>query len=66
MRVFRHEINGLAFRLDRASVQGMFDKNPRGTLPGMGGGKLDASFPRDFQRFQACRAQIFIQDANRR
>ena len=66
MRVFRPKFGHLAFRLDRANIQGMFDKNPRGGLPGVGGGEFDAILPRNLQRLQAGRAQILVQDADRR
>ena len=33
MRVFRAKFGQLAFRQDRAGVQGMLDKNPGGGLP---------------------------------
>ena len=44
----------------------MLDEDPRGGLPGVGGGEFDAIFPRNLQRLQAGRAQILVQDADRR
>ena len=32
----------------------------------MGSGEFDASFSRNLQRSEACRAQILVQDADRR
>ena len=66
MRVFRPEFSHLAFRHDRPNMQRMFDENPRGGLPGVGGGEFDAILPRNLQRFQAGHPQILVQDADRR
>ena len=66
MGVFRHKFGDLAFRSHGANIQGMLDEDPRRSLPGMGGGEFDASFSRNLQRSEACRAQILVQDADRR
>ena len=66
MRVFRHKFDRLVFGLHGADIQGMFDKDPRRGLPGMAGGEFDAGLRRDLQRVEAGRAQILVQDADRR
>src|SRR6185437_15404975 len=63
MRVFRAKFGHLAFRRLGANIQGMFDKDPRGGLSGVRGGKIDAILPRNLQRLQARLVQIFVQDA---
>ena len=45
MRVFRAKFGHLAFRRLKANIQGMLDKDPRGGLPGVGGGEFNAIFP---------------------
>ena len=66
MRIFRHEFDRFAVGIDRTDIQGVVDKDPGRGLPGVAGGKIDAGLPRDFERIQARRAQIVIEDADRR
>src|SRR2546427_738986 len=50
----------------RCSISGRLKNNPRGGLPGGGGGESDGSLPRNRQRLQAGRAQVVVQAADRR